>query len=226
MPTTKLQKTPKANSADRGVLAWFGRICRLLRGTHVESMQALLAAVDAKDSYTRTHSMNVAAYADALARRMDMSAQDRRTLQAASLLHDIGKIGIPDRILNKPGKLTEEEFNVMRRHPQMGVDILKPFSGLRDHRRIILHHHERYDGGGYPTGCRGEDIPLGSRILAAADAVDTMLSRRTYKEPMTTADVRRELVSQAGIQFDPAVVSVTIGWMDDGGPESFLPLEN
>ncbi len=219
MPTTKLQKTSKASTVDRGVLGWFDRIRRLLRGAHVESMQALLAAVDAKDSYTRSHSMNVAAYADAVARRMDLSAPNRRTLQAASLLHDIGKIGIPDRILNKPGKLTDEEYAVMRRHPQMGVDILKPFAGLRDHRRIILHHHERYDGRGYPNGCRGEDIPLGSRILAAVDAVDTMLSRRTYKEPMHSSEVRKELASQAGIQFDPAVVSVTLGWMDDGGPD-------
>jgi putative nucleotidyltransferase with HDIG domain len=226
MPATKLQNNLSISTADRGVLGWFGRIRRLLGGTHLESMHALLAAVDAKDSYTRSHSMNVAAYADAVARRMDLSVSDRRTLQAASLLHDIGKIGIPDRILNKPGKLTDEEFAVMRSHPQMGVDILKPFAGLRDHRRIILHHHERYDGTGYPTGCRGEDIPLGSRILAAVDAVDTMLSRRTYKAPMATADVRKELAAQAGIQFDPAVVSVTIGWMDDGGLESCKSLDN
>ena len=226
MPTTKLQKTSKVSTADRGVLGWLGRIRRLLRGAHVESMHALLAAVDAKDSYTRSHSVNVAAYADAVARRMDLSAPDRRTLQAASLLHDIGKIGIPDCILNKPGKLTEEEFKVMRRHPQIAVDILEPFRALRDHRKIILHHHERYDGTGYPTGCRGEDIPLGSRILAAVDAVDTMLSRRTYKAPMATAAVRKELAAQAGIQFDPAVVSVTIGWMDDGGLESCRPVED
>lgn len=182
-------------------------------------MHALLAAVDAKDTYTRSHSMNVAAYADAVARRMDLGAAERRTLQAASLLHDIGKIGVPDSILNKPGKLTEEEFEIMRRHPQMGVDILAPFAGLREHRKIILHHHERYDGRGYPTGCKGEEIPLGSRILAAVDAVDTMLSRRTYKEPMAPGDVRKELGAQAGIQFDPSVVSVTLGWMDDGGHE-------
>lgn len=225
MPAMRLQKSTPESQADCGVRGWFGRIRRLLRGVHAESLQALLAAVDAKDSYTRSHSMNVAAYADAVARRMDLSAPDRRTLQAASLLHDIGKIGVPDRILNKPGKLTEEEFAVMRRHPQMGVDILKPFAGLHNHRRIILHHHERYDGRGYPNGCKGEDIPLGSRILAVADAVDTMLSRRTYKEPMRASDVRRELVSQAGIQFDPAVVSVTLGWMDDGGPESCLTPE-
>jgi len=225
MPTTRLQNKSKPSTVDRGVPGWFARIRRLLRGTHVESMQALLAAVDAKDSYTRTHSMNVAAYADAVARRMDLGAPQRRTLQAASLLHDIGKIGIPDRILNKPGRLTEEEFEVMRKHPQMGVDILKPFAGLGDHRRIILHHHERYDGGGYPNRCRGEDIPLGSRILAAVDAVDTMLSRRTYKAPMSKTEVRKELAAQAGIQFDPAVVSVTIGWMDDGGLESCQPSE-
>jgi putative nucleotidyltransferase with HDIG domain len=207
---------------ERGVAGWFQWLRRLIRGPHVESMHALLAAVDAKDSYTRSHSMNVASYADAVARRMDLGLSERRTLQASALLHDIGKIGIPDHILNKPGKLTEDEFAVMRRHPQMGVDILKPFASLKDHRRIILHNHERYDGRGYPTGCKGEEIPLGSRILAAVDAVDTMLSRRTYKEPMAQADVRNELAAQAGIQFDPSVVSVTIGWLDDGGPDTCI----
>lgn len=217
--TQSIQKDRTASS-DRGAGGWLGRIRRLLRGGHVESMQALLAAVDAKDPYTRTHSIKVAAYADAVAQRMNVSMPDRRTLKVASLLHDIGKIGVPDRILNKPAKLTDEEFAIMRRHPQMSVDILEPFRGMRDPRRIILHHHERYDGAGYPTGCRGEDIPLGSRILAVADAVDTMLSGRTYKAPLSKGDVRRELSSEAGLQFDPAVASVAIAWMDDGGLES------
>jgi putative nucleotidyltransferase with HDIG domain len=222
MPTMKLQKNADLSLTQRGVLGWLGRVRQLLRVGHVESMEALLAAVDAKDSYTRTHSMQVAVYADAVARRMNLSMPDRRTLQTASLLHDIGKIGVPDRILNKPGRLTDEELNIMRRHPQMGVDILEPFRGMRDPRRIILHHHERYDGAGYPTGCRGEDIPLGSRILAVADAVDTMLSGRTYKSPLSKSDVRKELSSEAGLQFDPAVASVTIAWMDESGLESCL----
>jgi putative nucleotidyltransferase with HDIG domain len=194
-----------------------GRIHSLLRSTQVDSMLALLAAVDAKDSYTRGHSMTVSAYVDAMAGRMDLRASARRVLQASALLHDIGKIGVPDRILNKPGPLSRAEFEVMKRHPQTAVEILDSMRSLSDHRRIILHHHERYDGSGYPSGLRGEDIPLGSRILAVADAVDTMLSRRPYKTPMSAGRVRAELVAQAGIQFDPAVVSVALRWLDDGG---------
>ena len=177
-------------------------------------MLALLAAVDAKDPYTRTHSMTVSDYADAIAGRMDLGASARRVLQASSLLHDIGKIGIPDRILNKPGPLSSDEFEIMKQHPQIAVDILHPMRTLGDHRRIILNHHERYDGAGYPDGTRGEDIPIGSRILAVADAIDTMLSRRAYKSPIPAKRVRAELVAQAGIQFDPAVVSVAVRWLD------------
>ncbi len=182
-------------------------------------MLALLAAVDAKDAYTRTHSMAVSMYANAIAGRMDIGASARRILQASALLHDIGKIGIPDHILNKPGPLTYDEFEIMKRHPQIAVDILRPMRTLGDHRRIILNHHERYDGTGYPGGIRGEDIPIGSRILAVADAVDTMFSRRPYKTPMSKEQVRAELVAQAGIQFGPAVASVAVRWLDDcAGP--------
>jgi len=220
MPTRAILEISRIDSCDQGVFAWLGRLRRFLGAPHFESMHALLAAVDAKDSYTRIHSLNVAAYADVLATRIGLDLSQRHTLQIASLLHDIGKIGVPDQILNKPGRLTDGEFAVMRRHPQIAVDILRPFKAMRVPRRIILHHHERYDGGGYPSGCSGEAIPLGARILAAADAVDTMLSRRSYKKPMAKAAVRAEMVSQAGLQFDPAVVSVTIGWIDDGGLET------
>jgi len=195
----------------------FPGIRSLLRSTRLDSTHALLAAVDAKDSYTRRHSMTVSAYADAIAGRMGMRASARRVLRTSALLHDIGKIGTPDRILNKPGALSPVEFEIMKRHPRMAVEILRPMRCLNDQRRIILHHHERYDGRGYPGSLRGEDIPTGSRILAVADAIDAMLSRRPYKNPMSTEQVRAELVAQAGIQFDPAVVSVAIGWLDDGG---------
>jgi len=218
IPTTHadLQTAPSPRSRE-GVASRMGRIHSLLRSTQVDSMLALLAAVDAKDSYTRKHSMTISAYVDAMAGRMGLRASTRRVLQASALLHDIGKIGVPDCILNKPGPLSRSEFEVMKRHPQTAVEILDPMRSLSDHRRIILHHHERYDGGGYPSGLRGEDIPLGSRILAVADAVDTMLSRRPYKTPMSAGRVRAELVAQAGIQFDPAVVSVALRWLDDGG---------
>jgi putative nucleotidyltransferase with HDIG domain len=218
IPTTHadMQAAPSPRCRE-GLASRLGRIHSLLRSTQVDSMLALLAAVDAKDSYTRGHSMTVSAYVDAMAGRMDLRASARRVLQASALLHDIGKIGVPDGILNKPGPLSRAEFEVMKRHPQTAVEILYSMRSLSDHRRIILHHHERYDGGGYPSGLRGEDIPLGSRILAVADTVDTMLSRRPYKAPMSAGRVRAELVAQAGIQFDPAVVSVALCWLDDGG---------
>lgn len=220
MSASKTQKHFRASEHQARLSGWVHWLRRLLGGVHAESMHALLAAVDAKDSYTRNHSVNVAVYADAIAGRMGLGLSQRGTLQTASLLHDVGKIGVPDRILNKPDKLSEDEFKIMRQHPQMGVDILKPFAGLRNARRIILHHHERFDGSGYPAGCRGDDSPLGSRILAVADAVDTMLSARPYKRPLSKNQVRDELVGQAGIQFDPQVAAVAIGWMDEGGLES------
>ena len=182
-------------------------------------MNALLAAVDAKDTYTRAHSIQVAAYADALAVRLGLREKERSVLRIASLLHDIGKIGVPDRILNKPGKLTEEEFCVMRCHPRIAVNILQAVRGFRRQCEIILHHHERYNGQGYPARLCGEEIPLGARILSAADAVDTMLARRTYKCPMTTSQVQTELARQAGVQFDPKIVALAIHWIDDGGIE-------
>ncbi len=202
-----------------GMGRWLGRIQRLLRNAQAESMSALLAAVDARDSYTRSHSITVAMFAGEIGKRMGLSASARRTLEASALLHDIGKIGVPDVILNKPGRLTEAESRIMKRHPETAVEILESIGPLGEHRRIILHHHERYDGEGYPCGLRGEEIPLGSRIIAVADAIDTMLSRRSYKAPLPVAQVRRELVEQAGVQFDPAVVSVALGWLDDGGHE-------
>jgi putative nucleotidyltransferase with HDIG domain len=195
----------------------FPGIRSLLRSTRLDSTHALLAAVDAKDSYTRRHSLTVSAYAGAIAGRMGVKASARRELMTAALLHDIGKIGIPDRILNKSEALTPAEFQIMKRHPRLAVEILSPMRDLNGQRRIILHHHERYDGRGYPSGLCGEDIPLGSRILAIADAIDAMMSRRPYKASMTKAEVRAELVVQAGVQFDPAVVSVAIGWLDENG---------
>lgn len=200
------------DSATAGGL--LSRIRSMLRSHHAEILEALLAAVDAKDAYTRTHSIRVAGFADAVARRMGVSGSQRRILRTASLLHDIGKIGIPDRILNKPGRLTADEFNVIKTHPQLAVEILQPFRALRDHRRIILHHHERFDGAGYPAGLHGHAIPMGSRILAVLDAIDTMISERNYKPAMSVAEARAEVVAQSGKQFDPQVALTAVEWMD------------
>jgi len=180
-----------------------------------ESAYALVAAVEAKDTYTRNHSITVAAIAETLARRMGIESRLLETVRLAALLHDVGKIGVPDAILNKPGPLTAEEFEIVKTHPARAVEILRPIRRLAAARMMILHHHERYDGSGYPAGLRGTRIPIGSRILCVADAVDAMLSPRSYKAAYDVGRVQRELVAGAGRQFDPAVTTVALQWLDE-----------
>lgn len=191
------------------------KIREQLHGADGESTRALIAAVDARDSYTRTHSMSVAVHAEAIAVRMGWSHGQTAVLRNAALLHDVGKIGVPDAILTKPGRLTEEEFSVVRRHPEIALDIVGHLSFLEEELTYILHHHERYDGGGYPSGLAGERIPLGARIIAVADSLDTMLSPRTYKPAYTADHVRAELIAESGRQFDPVVVGVALAWLDE-----------
>lgn len=202
------------------VSRWAEHLRQHVRSTYVESTRALVAAVEAKDPYTRAHSLTVAAYAEAIGKRMQLPSRLIETLRAAALLHDVGKIGVPDAILTKPGPLTEEEFAVIRRHPETALEILGHVSFLTDERPLILHHHERYDGTGYPGGLEGDNIPIGARILAVADALDTMFSPRTYKKPYAVDRVRRELEVGAGHQFDPAVTDATLRWLADS-PNDF-----
>ena len=190
--------------------------------TDVESTRAMVAAVDARDPYTRAHSLSVAAYAAAIGRRMGLAAEAVESLRKAALLHDVGKIGIPDAILTKPGPLTADEFNTVKRHPEIAIEILGHLSVLAEQLPLILHHHERFDGLGYPAGLVGERIPLGARILAVADALDTMFSQRTYKKAYKTDQVRAELIACSGTQFDPTVVQATLAFLDD--QPSLVPL--
>jgi len=197
------------------VVQWSRCIERLLRTTFMQSTWALVEAVEARDPSTRAHSITVAAIAEAIGRRMAIPARRLRELRAAALLHDVGKIGIPDAILNKVGKLTREEFEIVKTHPAKGVQILGAIRFFSEMRPIILHHHEAYDGGGYPCGLRGEDIPFGARVLSVADAVETMLSARTYKPAFPVPHVRAELTACSGRQFDPAVTSVALEWLNE-----------
>lgn len=213
-PTQTRASTAHQRNHDE-VARWVQRLRQHIRSTYMESTQALVAAVDARDPYTRAHSVTVAAYADAIARHMNIPARTITTIRAAGLLHDIGKIGVPDAILTKPGPLDDAEFALMKRHPQTAVDILGHVSFLREERPLILHHHERFDGNGYPAGLSKERIPLGARVLAVADALETMLSARSYKAPFAVGRVRDELVSGAGSQFDPNVVDATLRWLDE-----------
>ncbi len=180
------------------------------RPTDVESTRAMVAAVDARDPNTRVHSLSVAHYAVAIGRRMGLPAAEVETLRKAALLHDVGKIGIPDAILLKPGPLTPDEFEKVKRHPEIAVEILGHLSDLAEQLPIILHHHEHFDGRGYPSGLAGEGIPIGARILAVADALDTMFSQRTYKQAYSADRVRAELIAGSGRQFDPAVIQATL----------------
>jgi len=173
--------------------------------TCLESTRALVAAVEAKDPHSRMHSRTVSQYATTIGQRMGLSIEMTQRIGTAALLHDIGKISIPDAILTKADPLTPEERRIVERHPEAALDIIGHLGFLADERPMILHHHERFDGTGYPSKLKGTDIPLGARIIALADALDVMLSTRSYKPAYSTAHACREIEYGSGTQFDPMV---------------------
>ncbi|MCP4592256.1 MAG: HD-GYP domain-containing protein [bacterium] len=189
-------------------------VARRKRLTYLQSARALTAAVEAKDPFVRRHSSTVSRYAVGLATRLGLPADQRETLRIAAYLHDIGKIAVPDSILRKRGSLTDAEFVAIKRHPRTSADILRHASFFEDELPIILHHHERFDGSGYPDGLAGERIPLGARILGVADAMDAMLARRRYKPGYPIGRVREELFTHSGTQFDPRIAAVAVKWLD------------
>lgn len=215
------QKALNQLSADT-VSFWMRRMRQQLRSTYLESTRALVAAVEAKDPFTQAHSLTVATYAEEIGKRMKLSSGMLGTIRAAALLHDVGKIGVPDAILTKAGPLTTDEFEIVKRHPDTALDILGHVSFLMDERPMILHHHERYDGRGYPGGLAGDAIPIGARILAVADALEAMFSPRSYKPAYGVDRVRAELTAGAGSQFDPAVTEVALERLDET-PRSHHP---
>ncbi len=177
----------------------------------LSTIYALAATVDAKDAYTYGHSKGVSKYATEIAEALGFSEDDIAKIRAAGLLHDIGKIGVPDSILMKPGALNEEEWEQIRAHPETGVSILKHAQGLSDCLAAVQYHHERYDGNGYPSGLRGKHIPLEARILAIADAYDAMTSFRPYREGrLAQEDALEELRRCADTQFDGELVEVFV----------------
>lgn len=169
---------------------------------------ALAATVDAKDHYTYGHSRKVSEYSVAMAEALNLPQDKIATIRAASLLHDIGKVGIPDSILSKEGPLTDKEWEPVKVHPQLGVEILRHIIDLINCLPAILHHHEHYDGRGYPSGLKGDSIPVEGRILAIADAYDAMTSPRPYREQLSPQDALSELKRCAGTQFDPELVGL------------------
>jgi diguanylate cyclase (GGDEF)-like protein/putative nucleotidyltransferase with HDIG domain len=182
---------------------------QLLAHTHalyMASVRALAAAVDARDPYTRSHSARTSALARAIAEEMGLTNEDVRRVQLGALLHDIGKIGIPDAVLNKPGRFTHEERLVMMTHAALGGAILQSVEPLRELAAIVRHHHERFDGAGYPDGLGGDLVPLSSYIVAAADAFEVIVSKRAYKEAQTIEFAIEELRRNSATQFHPQVV--------------------
>jgi diguanylate cyclase (GGDEF)-like protein/putative nucleotidyltransferase with HDIG domain len=180
----------------------------------LNTIYALAATVDAKDHYTYGHSKKVSKYASEIATALGYSKEKITTIHTAGLLHDIGKIGVSDAILGKQSPLTEEDWQPIHAHPDMGAAIIKNVESLKDCLPGIQYHHEQYDGTGYPTGLKGENIPLDARILAVADSYDAMTSQRPYrKESRTKEEALEELIRNAGTQFDPNVVRVFVNLM-------------
>ena len=185
-----------------------------MRRMVMQSASALASAIDAKDKYTHGHSRRVAEYSEMIAEVYGKTDSECRDIYLAGLLHDVGKIGIPDNIINKDGRLTDEEFAVIKTHPAIGAGILKkiniaPFISIGAH-----FHHERYDGKGYPEGLKGEDIPEIARIIAVADAYDAMTSKRSYRDALPQEVVRSEIEKGKGTQFDPEFAEIMLGLMD------------
>ena len=175
-----------------------------------DAVEALAVALLERDRYTGQHSESVVEMAVAVARSLGLSAAQIEDVRAAALLHDIGKVGIPDAILNKPGPLTPEERAVMAEHPVIGERILRGIGGFAAVADIVRHEHESWDGSGYPDGLAGETIPIGSRIILACDAYHAMTSDRPYRRRMSSGDAFRELRHCAGGQFDPNVTAALV----------------
>lgn len=186
-----------------------------LNETNKHIVMTLSNAIDAKDTYTNGHSRRVAEYSREIARRYGFSESEQEQVYMIGLLHDVGKIGIPDTILNKPGKLTNEEFAIIKTHPSIGAEILKNITEFPEISHGARWHHERYDGRGYPDGLKGDEIPIIAQIISVADAYDAMTSRRSYRSVMLQEKVRSEIFNGIGTQFAPKFATIMLEMIDD-----------
>lgn len=181
-----------------------------------DTLEAMVLALDLREKETGYHSYRVTEYALTLARAMKLTDDELSTIAKGALLHDIGKIGVPDDILLKPGKLSEDEWIIMKRHPVYGFKLLKKIDFLEDASKIVLHHHEYYNGEGYPLGISGDEIPLGARIFSIVDALDALTSNRVYRDAQSFEKARDIIVKESGTQFDPEIIKLF----------STLPIDN
>jgi len=178
-----------------------------LKHSYDMTLQALVASLDAREHQTGNHSQRVSMYAILLAKDVGITSKDLGAISKGAMLHDIGKIGIPDKILLKPGKLTPAEWSLMRKHPEIGYNIMKGIDFLEPSLGIVLNHHERFDGKGYPRGLTGNDIPLEARIFSVVDTFDTMTTNRPYRKAVSLERAFNEVTRCAGSQFDPDIVA-------------------
>jgi HD-GYP domain-containing protein (c-di-GMP phosphodiesterase class II) len=184
-----------------------------VKRNYFATIQSLVNALEASDRYTKGHSERVKLLALELGRHIGLDFKELEILEHASILHDIGKIGIESFILQKQGKLTSQEYSLIKSHPLIGEEILSPIVTLEGVRQTIIQHHERYDGAGYPYGLRGEELLLKARILSVVDTFDAMMSERPYRNALSLFQVKEELIQNAGTQFDPYVVECFIELM-------------
>lgn len=180
----------------------------VLEKAYLELVETLRLAVEAKDTYTRGHSERVSAYSVLIGEKMELSSRRLKTLKIGGIFHDVGKIGVPDSILLKEDKLTDDEYSKIKKHTVVGAEMLEPVSYFKNVLPIIKYHHERYDGTGYPEGLKGEKIPILARIVAVADSFDAMTSKRSYRNSLSLKKVKTELEKGKGTQFDPQIADV------------------
>jgi putative nucleotidyltransferase with HDIG domain len=177
-----------------------------LEKTYDQTLKALMSALDARDRETEGHSVRVSRLACLLGEKIGLNSDQLKALERGALLHDIGKIGISDSILHKPGKLTEDEWKIMRMHPEIGARIVERIPFLQESMAVVRYHHERWDGSGYPLGIRGDEIPIHARIFAVVDVFDALTSNRNYRKKSTPQEALQYLREHAGILFDRQIV--------------------
>lgn len=202
------------------------RLYENIQKIYLSTIEVLATAIDAKDPYTQGHSRRVTQYSVAIAEQMGLSVAEIENIRYAGLLHDVGKIGIKDSIIRKPGRLTDEEYGIIKMHPSIGARILRPVDFLADKIPGVLYHHEYYDGRGYPEGLGGEDIPLAGRIICVADAFDAMTTNRPYRKGLSVNTVIAELKKFSGKQFDPVCVEAFLEAFDEKISLYFEPTED
>jgi putative two-component system response regulator len=197
-----------------------------LKTAYKDSLFVLANAIERRDSYTHAHMRRLNEFARLLANELNWDQEQLEDLEFGAILHDIGKIYVPEAVLQKEGKLNEEEMDDMRKHPEVGAHMIKDIPYLASAAPMVLYHHERWDGNGYPEGLRGEEIPIGARVLAVADAFDAMTSNRPYREALTAEVAYQEILNCSGTQFDPQVVEAMKTCWESGQIEQILNQNN